>query len=374
MSNHLYGVPLSGPAAGYPGHHVSTPAQLPQLMQAATNCVQNYCRVQAGERVLVVSEPDTDPLVVASFVSAATLAGADVANITVPPFSAGGSTRDYPGPMLMGAYERADVIIACTYFEFAHCQHTFFDRIFGSDKSVCSVLMGSTPGCLVTGGRFPIDLLHEISKVAFDVFDGCRTVRYVTDSGTDLTFEDPRGFVTIDPLRRGSWGIFPPMGINFYPQNSHGVFVFDESTLHGKPLAPIRITMSDNYVSKIECGSRADEATIAAFARGRYYMRHSVVGLNPKTRMINAPQFERERAAGICYLGIDGTNPDGSIDRTKPGYAHLDVIFDTPTVYVDGKMIVDRRRLLLLDDPRLIEYARRYGDPARVLAQNPFIW
>lgn len=374
MADYLHGTPPSGPAAGYAGHHATTPAQLPYLLQAATNCVQHYCRVQPGERVLVVTEPDTDPLVAASFAGAATLAGADVASMTVPPFSAGGSVPDYPGPMLMGAFERADVIIACTYFEFAHSQHTFFDRIFGSDKTVCSVLMGATPGCLVTGGRFPIDLLHEISKLAYDIFDGCKTVRYVTESGTDLTFEEPRGYVTIDPLKRGSWGIFPPMGINFYPENSHGVFVFDESTLTGKPLAPIRITVKDNFVTDIECGSRADEATIAAFANGKYYMRHSVIGLNPKTRLANAPQFERERAAGTCYLGIDGTEKDGTIDRSKPGYAHLDVIFDTPTVYVDGRMIVDRRRLLLLDDPRLLNYARRYGEPRRVLAQNPFIW
>jgi len=98
-----------------------------------------------------------------------------------------------------------------------------------------------------------------------------------------------------------------------------------------------------------------------------------VVGLNPKTRMSNAPQFERERAAGTCYLGVDGT-PEGKIDRSQPGHAHLDVIFDTPTVYVDGELMVDRRKLLLLDDPTLHEVARKFGDPKRLLAQNPFLW
>jgi hypothetical protein len=139
-------------------------------------------------------------------------------------------------------------------------------------------------------------------------------------------------------------------------------------------LAPVRITMKDNYVAKVEADSAADAAIVDAFSNGRYYMRHAVVGLNPKIRMINAPQFERERAAGTAYLGVDGTGESGKIDRSGPGFAHLDVIFDTPTVYADGKMIVDRRKLLLLDDPGLHKAAERYGDPKRLLAQNPYIW
>ncbi|MCC7412044.1 MAG: hypothetical protein IT495_10500 [Gammaproteobacteria bacterium] len=367
-------VPASGVAAGYPGHHLSTPQLLPQLMEAATNCVDTFCRVERGERVLVVAEPDSDPLVVSSFAAAATLAGADVATITVPPFSAGGFVRGQPGDLLLGAVEHADVVIACTYFEYAHCERTFFSRIFGSSRRVCSVLMGASPGCLVTAGRFPMDLYMEIARRALRLMQGCKRIRYVTDSGTDITFEGPQGIGCSEPLKPGTWSIFPPMGINFYPDNSHGDIVFDESTLTGRPLAPVRIRIDDNFVSGVEAGAAADAAVIDAFANGRYYMRHAVVGLNPKIRMINAPQFERERAAGTAYLGIDGTGAAGAIDRSQPGFAHLDMIFDTPTVYVDDVLMVDRRRLLLLDDPELHEYARRHGEPRRILAQNPFIW
>ena len=89
--------------------------------------------------------------------------------------------------------------------------------------------------------------------------------------------------------------------------------------------------------------------------------------------MSNAPQFERERAAGTCYLGVDGT-PERQDRPLTAGHAHLDVIFDTPTVYVDDELMVDRRKLLLLDDPTLHEVARKFGDPKRLLAQNPFLW
>jgi hypothetical protein len=367
-------VPASGVTAGYPGHHLSQPQLLPQLMEAANNCVRDYCLIEPGERVLVVAEPDSDALVVSSFAAAATLAGAEVATITVSPFSAGGFDVDATSDMLLGAFERSDVVIACTYFEFAHAEKTFFSRIFGSQQRVCSILMGATPGCLLTAGRFPMPLYLEIAKHAHRQMDGCKQVRYVTETGTDIVFDGPQGIGSSQPLQRGTWSVFPPMGINFYPDDTNGVFVIEESTITGRPLSPIAVTMKDNLVATVEGGAAADRASIEAFSTGPYYMRHAVVGLNPKIRMVNAPQFERERAAGTAYLGIDGTDADGNIDRTKPGLAHLDVIFDTPTVYVDGELMVKDRRLLLLEDEELMEFAQQYGEPRRILAQNPFIW
>jgi hypothetical protein len=367
-------VPASGVTGGYPGHHASNPYLLPQLMEAATNCVRNYCQVKAGEKVLVVAEPDTDPLVVSSFSAAATLAGAETVVMTVPPFSAGGYQRDMPSDMLVGAFERCDVVIACTYFEFAHAEKTFFSRIFGSDKRVCSILMGATPGCLVTAGRFPMPLVVKIGELMLSKLENCEQVRYVTASGTDLVFRGLRGITFSRPLERGTWSIFPPMGINFYPEKADGVFVFDESTLTGRPRNSIKISVKNGLVTGVESETTADVHLIESFANGKYYVRHTVIGTNPKVRMNNAPQFERERAAGTAYLGIDGTGPSGEADLSAPGFSHLDVIFDTPTVYVDDEMVVDRRKLLVLQDKDLVKLAAQYGDPERVLMQNSFIW
>jgi hypothetical protein len=50
------------------------------------------------------------------------------------------------------------------------------------------------------------------------------------------------------------------------------------------------------------------------------------------------------------------------------------MIFDTPTIWVDDSVLVDNRRLLLLDDKDLIEEAKQFGEPKKILAQNPFMW
>ncbi len=365
---------MSGAIAGYPGHHASTPYILPMLMEATKNCVENFCQVKRGERVLIVSEYDTDPLVVSAFAASAQESGGDVAIITIPPLAVGGWIKNRPSDMLVATFENSDLVIACTYFEFAHNERTFFNKIFVGKSRVCSVLMGSTPGSLIAAGRFPLPLYCEIGEKAMKIVKGAKTIRYTTASGTDVTFEGPQGVSYGKPLEPGNWAIFPPMGINFYPDNSHGVLVPDETALTGRLSSPIKFILENNFIVKVEGASGAERNAIETFCNGKYYLRHSVIGLNPKVRMVNAPEFERERAAGTTYLGIDGTGPSGQIDRTKPGYSHLDMIFDTPSVYVDGKEIVKDRRLLLLDDAELHEFAKSYGDPKRVLAQTPFLW
>jgi 2,5-dihydroxypyridine 5,6-dioxygenase len=364
---------MSGVIAGYPGHHISTPYLLPLLLEATKNCVQNFCKVKPGERVLIVSEYDTDPLVVSAFAASAKEAGCDASIMTIPPLSVGGWVRNSPNDMLVAAFEKSDVVIACTYFEFAHNERTFFSKIFGGRSRVCSVLMGSTPGSLIAAGRFPIPLYCEIGERAMKLLKDAKQIRYSTASGTEIIFEGPQGVSYGKPLESGNWAIFPPMGINFYPINSNGVLVPDETALTGKLSSPMKFTVENNLVVKIEGASAAERSSIETFRNGKFYVRHTVIGLNPKVRMVNAPEFERERAAGTTYLGVDGTGPSGQIDRTKPGFSHLDMIFDTPSVFIDEKMVVKDRQLLLLEDPELVELAKQFGDPKKVLAQNPFL-
>ncbi|MFI5421326.1 MAG: hypothetical protein ACHQ1H_10205, partial [Nitrososphaerales archaeon] len=170
------------------------------------------------------------------------------------------------------------------------------------------------------------------------------------------------------------WDLFPPIGINFLTKATNGVLVFDESTITGVPTRPIKIGINDNFVEEISGGVESERDALEAFANGKYFVRHAAIGLHPKIRTSNAPQFERARGAGVAHVGLDGTGPSGKIERSGPGFSHLDCILDTPTIYVDDKVLVRDRKLLLLNDPEIVEAAKSYGDPRRLLAQNPFFW
>ncbi|MDA4129907.1 MAG: hypothetical protein OK457_03975 [Thaumarchaeota archaeon] len=365
---------MSAATAGYPGFQTSSPYVLPLLLEATKNCIENFCRVKEGENVLILGEFDTDPIVVSAFAASAKLAKGNVSIMMTSPYSAGGWLKGQPNDMVVGAFEKSDVLISCSYFEFAHNEKTFFNKIFSGKYRVCSLLNAASTGCLISSGTFPIPLFLEIGKRANSILQKTKRIKITTNSGTDIIFDGPTGIRYSKPLEPGTWDNFPLMGINNYPTQSNGVVVFDESTITGRSSSPIKITIENNYVSKIEGGSGAERNAIDSFANGRFAVRHLMLGLNPKTRMVNAPQFERARAAGTAHIGLDGTGDSGVLDRTKPGYSHFDMILDTPTIWVDDDLFVKDRRLLILENPELLEIASAYGDPKKVLAQNPFMW
>jgi len=329
--------------------------------------------LKPGERALIISEFDTDPLVVSSFATACSEFGGEVAIMTIPPISLGGWDASNPSELVVAACEKANLIIACTYFEFAHSERTFYHTFFGKNTRICSIAMAASVGCLIAGGRFPLPLYFEISNRVRDMLNDFKTITFTTSSGTHIAFKAKRALVHSRPLEAANWDVFPPIGINFLAKNTNGTCVFDESTITGKPSSPIKLTIEKNFVTKIEGGSEAERNTLESFANGRYFVRHAVIGLHPKVRTINAPQFERARAAGSAYIGFDGTGPAGQIDRRGAGLSHLDCIFDTPTVTCDDKVIIRDRRLLVLEDKELVEIAKKHGDPIKILSQTPYL-
>ena len=112
--------------------------------------------------------------------------------------------------------------------------------------------MGSTPGSLISAGRFPLPLYCEIGERALKILNAAKKIRYTTASGTDVTFEGPQGISYGRPLEPGSWAIFPPMGINFYPENANGTLAPDETSLTGRLSSPIKFTIENNFVVNIQ--------------------------------------------------------------------------------------------------------------------------
>jgi hypothetical protein len=123
-------------------------------------------------------------------------------------------------------------------------------------------------------------------------------------------------------------------------------------------------------VRKIEGGIAAEQLRRAS--PDGYYLRHALIGLNPKTRLAGGTQFEREKHAGAFYCGLDALR-DGAPVTTTPGFAHCDCQIDRPTIHVDGEPFVEDGRLLLLDAPEIREVAARFGPPDVILDDNPLM-
>ena len=365
---------MSASIAGDNGLDNASSFLLPEIMISIGSCLEEFCALKKGEKVLIVCEPDVHPLIASAFLTKSRELGADATVMQVSPFSAGGWRRNSPGDLVAAACKEANLVIALTHFEFAHSERTFYHTFFGTNTRVCSLAMAATPGCLLAAARFPLPLYFEISKRVAEILRRSKTIKFLTSSGTDLEFSELTALVNSAPIKPGGWDLFPPIGLNFLTRTTLGTLVFDESTISGVPTRPMKIRIQDNIVEEITGGVDSEREAIAAYANGKYFVRHAAIGLHPKVRTGNAPQFERARAAGVAHVGLDGTGPSEKIDRSGPGFSHLDCILDTPTIYVDDELLVKDRKLLPLNDPEIVDLAKSYGDPKRLLAQNPFFW
>jgi 2,5-dihydroxypyridine 5,6-dioxygenase len=357
-------------ASGYLDLGGSGALAIVDLMPGAL-ALMDYAQVAAGESVLVLTERGVDPLALQAIVAAAAARDALVHVLAVPPFSPGGADRTVPSSLVRAAVAASDVVIGCTWWAEVHTAPLFFTEIPALGVRFASLHMTATAGALATGARFPLGLLYAIKR---RVLERCLTaseMRVRTRHGTDVAFRGMRFDTDVGPLEPGMWRPFPVGGVNFYPEDTEGVLVVEESTVTGVPDGPLRVVLRENVVTDIVGG--VDAARLRRFGPAGYYLRHAFIGLNPRVRLRGGTQFEREKHAGAFYLGIDGLGADGRPDRSGPGHAHCDCQFDRPTIDLDGEPLVVDGHLLVLDEPAIHEAAAAFGDPATLLDDEPVV-
>ncbi|SDK92020.1 hypothetical protein SAMN05421874_11319 [Nonomuraea maritima] len=361
--------PYAGSPVGYAAEPAVGPYSIVELMPGVRNLCE-YVRLSSGERVLLMMEHTVDPVVVQAIAAAAALRDTDVRILSVPPFSPGGWDRQASYAIETAAFHEADVVISGTWWGEVHTAPLFFDQIKSRSSRFLSLHMTATAGALLTGGRLPAEVFYALLERTLRQLSAAREIRVTSAKGTDLTFS---GFA-FDPdpgaMRPGDWRPFPYGGANFWPTDTEGVLVVEESTATGVPEEPLRITLEGNLVRKIEGGTAA--AQLRRYAPGGFYMRHGLIGLNPKVRIAGGSQFEREKHAGAFYCGLDGLT-DGEPVTTGPGFAHCDCQVDRPTVIVDGEVFIEHGRLLILDEPHIRDVAARFGPPDVILDDNPMM-
>jgi 2,5-dihydroxypyridine 5,6-dioxygenase len=365
--NHVAPTPYAGSPFSYLDMPTAAPMGIVELMPGARNLME-YARLRAGERVLILTEHTVDPVVLQALAAAASYRGADVHILSVAPFSPGGVDQENPSAIAPAAHAEADLVVACTWWGEVHTKQLFFSEVAQKQARFVSLHMAATASVLATGARTPPEVFYAILRKTQAIMTAGSEVRVTTPAGTDITFHEITPTPDEGPLEPGGWRPFPYGGVNFYPQSTDGVFVVEDSTVTGVPERPLRVTVEDNIVTDIDGGREAEQ--LRTYGPQGYYMRHALVGLNPKVRIAGATQFEREKHAGAFYLGIDGLT-DGKPDPANPGYAHCDCQFDRPDVWVGDEQIVRDGNLLLLDDSEIREAAARFGPPEILLDANP---
>ena len=324
----------------------------------------NLSAVKKGETIAVVSDLGTRREYVQSAFAAAEELGADIYELCVnslPGWTRVGVPTIGQCKGTLEAVCAADMVVIFHVPLFSHWLKTVMDggtrvlMIIDAPDQLAQLM--SPPG------------LKEACKYAESLYRKTRSVRVVSDAGTDLTYtcgEYPVmtqwGFAD-EPGHFDHWGAghihtFPNEG------STHGTVVMQPGDIVILPYCryvhdPVKLTVREGHVVDIDGGLDAKlmrdwlaDGKSGIDDRDPYAVSHLGWGMNPQALWygiaLNGDEPEISRAAARTFPGnflfSTGPNSQGGGKRTTRG--HYDVPMRDCSIELDGRLVVKDGRIV----------------------------
>ncbi len=200
--------------------------------------------------------------------------------------------------------------------------------------------------CLSADAEKVIDLSLKVKGILKDASE----VRVVTEKGTDL-YMPMKGRNVIESTgvlrNKGESGNLPSGEVYLAPLEnlSHGKLVIDGSVAGiGMLEAPITIEVKDGFAEKIDGGNEAKilAGMLDKVGRDARAVAEFGVGTNYKAQLCGEI-LEDEKVYGTIHVAFGNNVSMGGCINVK---SHIDGLVIEPDVYVDGKLIMQKGRLL----------------------------
>ena len=323
-----------------------------ELMPAVKTPLELNCR--AGDRLVIVTDFEFEPIVWQAMSAAATQMGIEVTVAMMPARSA---HQAEPTAAVAEAMKAADVNIYLTSKAMVHSKAA---RVAKQELKIKTIIMEQATYDILTSPVAKADYF-EIQKVGRRVqkaFTEAGEMTIRTDSGTDIT-ASVKG--------RKAWCVagkcYPEDGQNFcaFPDGEipinpvegtgNGTVVWDTSAhhIHGRLLKePIVITVENGRAVQISGGddARALQDYIDQYGDQNTYNcpAEFAVGLNPAAKPRGIVR-EDKKLLGYVHIAM-GTN-DSSGQGKVHSKLHLDGLMKNATILCDGKLVVDKGRIVV---------------------------
>jgi len=200
--------------------------------------------------------------------------------------------------------------------------------------------------CLSADAEKVIDLSLKVKGILKDASE----VRVVTEKGTDL-YMPMKGRNVIESTgvlrNKGESGNLPSGEVYLAPLEnlSHGKLVIDGSVAGiGMLEAPITIEVKDGFAEKIDGGNEAKilASMLDKVGRDARAVAEFGVGTNYKAQLCGEI-LEDEKVYGTIHVAFGNNVSMGGSINVK---SHIDGLVIEPDVYVDGKLVMQKGRLL----------------------------
>jgi 2,5-dihydroxypyridine 5,6-dioxygenase len=316
-----------------------------ELMKSAEIMVETCLGCKEGESLLIISDIHQSQRISELIMGAAHSIGTHPTMAIMLP-------RKYPGEEppapIAEAMKSANAIVVVSTISI-----TYSKAVEDAAKAGARILLAPAITEEIMVRTIPVDYqtLAVRTRKGLELLRTTRKVRLTTEAGTDLTMEftpERKGFMVDglclasgekDWVPAGSCHMAPLEGL------AEGKLVVDVSLVPcGILKSPVGITVKRGMVVDIRGGKEAKvyKEFLASFGDPNVYNLAEIgMGMNPQAKYTGAP-IEDERVEGGVIVGIGQNILHGGKVKAK---THTDAIVLSPSLEMDGKMVIENGKL-----------------------------
>ncbi|MBA4421937.1 MAG: hypothetical protein C0390_02405 [Syntrophus sp. (in: bacteria)] len=319
-----------------------------RMNEVAEKVVTQVLALKAGETVCILRDTEEDSGPFAAILSRAALrAGAEPVSLIIVPRTVGG--QELPEPVA-GAFLRCSAIINLAKWAIVHSRAV--SAALGAGARTCN-LRGFNDGMLESPGVTTDYEVVRRNALAVDVLlEQAREIRFMTAEGSDVTmrlcgrkgkaqtgFADepgrfsglPDGESTVAPLEGTTQGCI----VNPY--------IIDKI---GRVDEPFRMEIKDGWIVNVEGGKQARqllELFEKSDSNARRIASQFALGMNPDCRIFPDTKEVSKRLGTLHVAMGDNISLGGAVQCGL----HIDIVILNPTVWLDGKMVLEDGKLFI---------------------------
>jgi leucyl aminopeptidase (aminopeptidase T) len=314
------------------------------LEKSAEKIIKECMGVKKGEKVLIIIDKNKEKIGKALLEQAKKITDAKL--IEVP---AGKINGEEPPSYAADKMKEFDVILIATTVSMSHTKA----RRDASEKGARIASMpGITEEMMERAINVDYDAMAERGHKIRDALRKGKKVHITTKLGTDISMSiegrEAKGGMGGMVHKKGDWDNLPAGEACTTPVEgtSNGVFVVDASFGGiGKLSKPIKIDVKDGFAVRIE-GEEAEKLKNILEGvndKNAFNIAELGIGTNDKAK-ITGNVLEDEKVLGTAHIALGNSKSlGGKIDVP----VHLDGVFTKPTIFIDGKKIMNDGKLIL---------------------------
>ena len=331
----------------------SFPTRIVEVMRTARNIVELV--VRPGDNVLIITDTAMDPVIWQAVMAETYELGCEP---TLAMYTPREHDKDEPTKPVAQAIDAADVVITLASFGLAHT-----NALNAIAKKKPTILLDNMTVELLTSGAALADIreMDEFAPRIRQAWDSGRHAHITSDYGTDFRVELRSGEIDrtrrmggkthYDPVDGRRWGnTFPAgeVGVTPVEGTGEGVVVWDLIAHHHKQLfkEPVKLTVTKGRVVKIEGGveARLLEEYIAKYGDENSYNCPAEISIGTNLQAVKCDNIRiAKKLYGSCHIAIGKSDIGGTVNSKT----HIDGLIEKPTIEVEGRVIVERGKIMV---------------------------